>query len=67
MSNKRKDIRGSILFTVAFKRIKYLGINIPFKEYTEFIQAFKKLRHRLKQDSFFFFFFFENVSCLYFP
>lgn len=57
MSNKRKDIRGSILFTVAFKRIKYLGINIPFKEYTEFIQAFKKLRHRLKQDSFFFFFF----------
>ena len=44
MNNEKsgKEIKESILFTIATKRIKYIGINLP-KETKELYPVYRKL------------------------
>ena len=51
ISNKKseREIKGSIPFTTATKRIKYLGINLP-KETKNSIENYKTLMKEIKHD-----------------
>ena len=51
ISNKKseREIKGSIPFTTATKRIKYLGINLP-KETKNSIENYKTLMKEIKDD-----------------
>ena len=45
-----KEIKETISFTIAMKRIKYLGINIPKETKDLFIENYKTLMKEIKHD-----------------
>ena len=49
MKNQKK-IKKSILFTIATKRIKYLGINLPKETKERYTENYKTLIKEIKDD-----------------
>ena len=49
MKNQKK-IKKSILFTIATKRIKYLGINLPKETKNQYTENYKTLIKIIKDD-----------------
>ena len=47
---KQKEIKESIPFTIATKRIKYLGINLPKKTKELYTENYKTLMKEIKDD-----------------
>ena len=45
-----REIRESILFTIATKRIKYLGINLPKETKAQYSENYKTLMEEIKDD-----------------
>ena len=45
-----KEIKGSIPFTIATKRIKYLGINLPKETKELYTENYKTLMKEIKDD-----------------
>ena len=48
---KQKQIKETIPFTTAMKRIKYLGINLPKETKDLYIQNYKTLMKEIKDDT----------------
>ena len=48
---KEREIEKIIPFTIAMKRIKYLGINIPKETKDLYIENYKALMKEIKQDT----------------
>ena len=48
--NSERKINESILFTIATKRIKYLGINLPKETKELYIENYKTLMKEIKYD-----------------
>ena len=48
---KQKEIKETIPFTTAKKRIKYLGINLPKETKDLYIENYKTLRKEIKDDT----------------
>ena len=46
-----KEIKGKIPFTIAMKRIKYLGINLPKETKDLYIGNYKTLMKEIKDDT----------------
>ena len=46
----QKAIKGSIPFTIATKRIKYLGINLPKEMKELYTENYKTLMEKIKDD-----------------
>ena len=46
-----REIKETIPFTVAMKRIKYLGINLPKETKTLYIENYKTLMKEIKDDT----------------
>ena len=51
MMRKQKEIKETIFFTIAMKRIKYLGINIPKETKDLYIENYKTLMKEIKDDT----------------
>ena len=45
-----REIKETIMFTIAMKRIKYLGINIPKETKHLYIENYKTLMREIKED-----------------
>ena len=45
-----KEIKESVLFTIATKRIKYLGINLPKETIDLYTENYKTLMKEMKDD-----------------
>ena len=50
MKNHKKEIKESIPFTIATKRIKYLRINLPKETKELYIENYKTLMKEIKDD-----------------
>ena len=48
---KQKEIKETIPFTIATKRIKYLGINLPKETKDLYIENYKTLMKEIKGDT----------------
>ena len=48
---KQKEIKETISFTIAMKRIKYLGINLPKETKDLYIKNYKTLMNEIKDDT----------------
>ena len=48
---KQKAIKETISFTIAMKRIKYLGINLPKETKDLYIENYKTLMKEMKDDT----------------
>ena len=48
---KQKEIKETIPFTIAMKRIKYLGINLPKERKDLYIENYKTLMKEIKDDT----------------
>ena len=48
---KQREIKEMILFTIAIKRIKYLGINLPKETKDLYIENYKTLIKEIKDDT----------------
>ena len=48
---KQKEIKETISFTIAMKRIKYLGINLPKEAKDLYIENYKTLVKEIKEDT----------------
>ena len=48
---KQKQIKETIPFTTAMKRIKYLGINLPKETKDLYIENYKTLMKQIKEDT----------------
>ena len=48
---KQKDIKETIPFTIAMKRIKYLGIHLPKERKELYIENYKTLMKEIKGDT----------------
>ena len=48
---KQKEIKETIPFTIATKRMKYLGINLPKKTKDLYIENYKTLMKEIKDDT----------------
>ena len=48
---KQKEIKETIPFTIAMKRIKYLGINLPKETKELHIENYKTLVKEIKDDT----------------
>ena len=46
-----REIKGTIPFTIAMKRIKYLGINLPKETEDLYIENYKTLMKEIKEDT----------------
>ena len=46
-----REIKEAILFTIAMKRIKYLGINLPKETKNLYIENYKTLMKEIKDDT----------------
>ena len=46
-----REIKETIPFTIAMKRIKYLGINLPKETKDLYIENYKKLMKEIKDDT----------------
>ena len=49
---KQREIKETIPFTIATKRIKYLGINIPKETKDLYIENYKTLMKEIKEDTY---------------
>ena len=47
----KREIKGKIPFTIARKRIKYLGINLPKETKDLYIENYKTLMKEIKDDT----------------
>ena len=47
---KQKEIKETIPFTIATKRMKYLGINLPKETKDLYIKNYKTLMKEIKDD-----------------
>ena len=48
---RERDIKETIPFTIARKRIKYLGINLPKETKDLYIENYKTLVKEIKEDT----------------
>ena len=48
---KQREIKETIPFTIAMKRIKYLGINLPKETKNLYIENYKTLMKEIKDDT----------------
>ena len=48
---KQKEIKETIPFTIAMKRIKYLGIKLPKETKDLYIENYKTLMKEIKDDT----------------
>ena len=48
---KQKEIKETISFTIAMKRIKYLGVNLPKETKDLYIENYKTLMKQIKDDT----------------
>ena len=48
---RKREIKGTIPFTIAMKRIKYLGINLPKETKDLYIENYKTLVKEIKEDT----------------
>ena len=48
---KQREIRETIQLTIAMKRIKYLGINLPKEIKDSYIENYKTLMKEIKDDT----------------
>ena len=48
---KQREIRETIQLTIAMKRIKYLGINLPKEMKDLYIENYKTLMEEIKDDT----------------
>ena len=48
---KQREIKETIPFTIAVKRIKYLGINLPKGNKDLYIENYKTLMKEIKEDT----------------
>ena len=48
---KKKKIKETIPFTIAMKRIKYIGINLPKETKDLYIENYKTLMKEVKDDT----------------
>ena len=46
-----REIKETILFTIASKRIKYLGVNLPKVTYDLYSENYKTVRKEIKDDT----------------
>ena len=46
-----REIKETILFTTAMKRLKYLGINLPKETKDLYIENYKTLMKEIKDDT----------------
>ena len=51
MRKTEREIKEIIPFTIAMKRIKYLGINLPKKAKDIYIENYKTLVKEIKEDT----------------
>ena len=51
MKKTEREIKETVPFTIAMKRIKYLGINLPKETKDLYIQNYKKLMKEIKDDT----------------
>ena len=51
MKNMKEKLRGKILCTIASKRIKYLGINLPKKAKDQYSENYKVLMKEVRDDT----------------
>lgn len=47
----QKEIREAILFIITFKRIKYLGVNLPKETKDLYSENYKTLMKEIKDDT----------------
>ena len=45
---KQREIKETVPFTIAMKRIKYLGINLPKETKDQYIENYKTLMKEIK-------------------
>ena len=50
MKNQKEKIKESITFTIATKRIKYLGINLPKETKELYSENYKTVMKEIKDD-----------------
>ena len=50
-NNEKREIKETIPFTIATKRIKYLGINLPKETKDLYIETYKTLMKEIKDDT----------------
>ena len=48
---KQKEIKETIPFTIAMKRIKYLGLNLPKETKDSYIENYKTVMKEIKDDT----------------
>ena len=48
---KQKEIKETVPFTIAMKRIKYLGINLPKETKGLYTENYKTLMKEIKEDT----------------
>ena len=48
---KQREIKETIPFTIAVKRIKYLGVNLPKETKDLYIENYKTLMKEIKEDT----------------
>ena len=48
---KQREIKKRIAFTIATKRIKYLGINLPKETKDLYVENYKALMKEIKDDT----------------
>ena len=48
---RNREIKETIAFTIAIKRIKYLGINLPKETKDLYTENFKTLMKEIKDDT----------------
>ena len=48
---RNREIKETIAFTIAIKRIKYLGINLPKETKDLYIENYKTLMKEIKEDT----------------
>ena len=50
-NNEKTEIKETIPFTIAMKRIKYLGINLPKETKDLYTEDYKTLMKEIKDDT----------------
>ena len=51
LTMRERDIKETIPFTIATKRIKYLGINLPKETKDLYIESYKTLMKEIRDDT----------------
>ena len=51
MKNLKREIKETLPFTIATKRIKYLGINLPKETKDLYVENYRTLMKEIKDDT----------------